>query len=321
MKRLQNVLVHGAKAGIKTAFWVLKMMIPITLGVTLLKWAGVIALLAEWALPFFKYFGLSAQGVLVFITASLTNLYSAIALFATLEIDFRMATILAAATLICHNLIVETVIQRKAGASALYMVLLRVGTGLLVAFMLNIILPTDYSGTLIVDKHPVAESTLWGILWEWGVSMLKLTPIILGLIVALNCLQQFLKEFKLINLLVIPFKPLMRLFGLAPESSFLWAVMNSLGLAYGGAVLIAEYQEGEINPSQARLLNTHVAITHSLLEDTLLFAAVGIGAFWLFVPRLVLSVAAVWIERFFRAQVLDTSRVLSPKPVQPPQEY
>lgn len=297
--RVKSALVRGVKAGLRTGWWMTKMMIPITLGVAILKWVGVISLLAEWLTPVFKYIGLSAEGVLVFITASLTNLYAAIALIATLNIDFRTATILSVMGLICHNMIVETIIQRKAGASGIFIVVLRVSAALVAAVVLNQILPIDYTGTLIINRLEASDGTLGSIMYEWAISMVRLLPMMFVLILSLNSLQQILREFRLIDYLIIPLKPFMSLFGLAKESSFLWIVMNTLGLAYGGAVLIAEYEDGEITPDNARLLNTHVALNHSLLEDTILFAAIGIGAFWLVVPRVILAIVAVWGERLY----------------------
>lgn len=299
MKRLKGALLRGVMAGFRTGLWITKMMLPITFGVAMLKWMGVIGLLSEWFAPAFEYVGLTSEGVLVFITGALTNLYGAIALIATLGIDYRMATILAVMGLICHNLIVETVIQRKAGASVAYIVLLRVVGAIVAGVLLNQMLPADYSGELIIERQAGSTMALGSIMSEWFFSIVKLLPMMLLLIVSLNCLQQILREYRLIDYLTVPVKPLMRVFGLSGNSSFLWIVMNTLGLTYGGSVLIADCESGEISSHDARLLNTHVALSHSLLEDTLLFAAIGIGAFWLFVPRLVLSVIAVWSEILF----------------------
>lgn len=273
------------------------MMVPITLVVALLRWAGFIDMLAEMLAPVLKYIGLSAEGVLVFITSCLTSLYSAIALIATLDIDFRMATILAVMGLVCHNLIVETVIQRKAGANALYMVLLRISGAIIVAISLNSILPADYSGKLILEYGGEVHTELLPTLKEWGMSMIYILPVMFMLIVVLNMLQSTLKEFRILDYLTLPFKPLMTLFGLSRDSSFLWLVMNTIGLAYGGSILISEYESGEISRRDSQLLNTHVAMSHSLLEDSLIFIAIGISPIWIFVPRIILSLIAVWSEK------------------------
>lgn len=297
--QLKSCAIGGLTKGLRTALWMAKMMIPITLGMSLLKWGGAIDLLSEWLAPAFKFMGLTAEGVLVFITACLSNLYSAIAVIATLNIDYRSATILAVMGLICHNLIVETVIQRKAGSAAWYIVTLRITTAIVAAWTLNTILPVNYNGTLILETLNSNDTTIVAILRDWMWSMAKLLPMMFALIITLNVLQQILREFRLIHYLTIPLLPLMKVFGLSKNSSFLWIVLNTLGLAYGGAVLINEVQSQEISTPDAKLLNTHAAINHSLLEDTILFAAMGLSVFWLIVPRVVLAIVAVWGEKLY----------------------
>ncbi|MEG1607097.1 MAG: hypothetical protein RR329_02610 [Mucinivorans sp.] len=295
--RTREACTKGLKAGLKTGIWISKMMIPITLGVALLKWAGVVDLLTEWLSPLFRFVGLTGEGVMVFLTGALSSLYSAIAVMATLNVDYRSALILAVMGLICHNLIVETVIQRKSGTVGWVMATLRVGMAMVAAWGLNSLLPSDYTGTLIIEQVATTNGTLTATLTDWGWGMVKLLPIMFCLIVFLNVLQELLREYKLIESLTKALTPLMKIFGLPRCTSFLWIVLNTLGLAYGGAVMISELEQGEIEPRAARMLNTHVAITHSLLEDTFIFLAIGLPLFWLVVPRVVLSMVAVWSER------------------------
>lgn len=301
MNRLYSALYRGVKAGAKTGVWMAKITVIITFAVAVLRWAGVLSILAEWLTPFFKFMGLSAEGVLVFITAACTNLYAVIALISTLGIDYRMATILAVMGLICHNMIVETTIQHKAGASIFYIVTLRVGMAFVAAVLLNLILPVDYTGTLLlnVTQTVAVDNSLGEVLYAWLISMLKLLPMMFAIILTLNMLQQVLREYRLIDYLSIPFKPLMYLFGLSKDISILWLIMNTIGLAYGGSILINEYQAGTVDETDARLLNSHVALSHSLVEDTLLFFAIGIGLFWLIIPRLILAIVTVWGERIY----------------------
>jgi len=47
----------------------------------------------------------------------------------------------------------------------------------------------------------------------------------------------------------------------------------------------------------ANLLNFHIAINHSLLEDTLLFVAIGVSAGWIIGTRVILSIIVVWTAR------------------------
>jgi spore maturation protein SpmB len=111
-------------------------------------------------------------------------------------------------------------------------------------------------------------------------------------------LQNVLKEFKILDIISKIFAPLMRVFGLSSESSFLWFVAQTLGLTYGSAVMIEEVDRNEISTFDANLLNYHIAINHSLLEDTLLFVAIGVPAGWMIAPRLILAIIVVWSVRF-----------------------
>ncbi|MEG0163640.1 MAG: nucleoside recognition protein, partial [Mucinivorans sp.] len=175
---------------------------------------------------------------------------------------------------------------------------LRIVTALVAGFLLNWLLPSNYSGMLMIDST-VQAVTFTQIMSEWAWSMLKLIPMMFVLIVSLNILQQLLREFKLIDALTIPLTPLIKVMGLRPETSFLWIVLNTLGLAYGGGVMIAELDEGQISPSAARELNSSAAITHSLLEDTLIFVAIGLNVVWLIVPRMILAIVAVWSQKIY----------------------
>lgn len=297
-ERLLGCVGRGVKGGLRSAWWITKMMVPITAGVALLKWLGVIDLLSVWLSPVFEVMGLGGEAVVVFLTNALSALYSGIAVIATLDLDFRQATILAVMGLICHNLIIETVIQKKAGANAVGIVLLRVGAALVAGVVLNAVLPVDYKG--VIDVETEVQATGFGAIAEqWAWSLAKLIPMMFALIISLNILQQVLREFGWIEWLTKPLQPLMKVLGLKQEVSFLWVVLNTLGLAYGGGVLIAELETGEIDRREASLLNTSAAVTHSLLEDTLIFVAIGLSVWWLVLPRLVLAIGAVWVQKAY----------------------
>lgn len=67
----------------------------------------------------------------------------------------------------------------------------------------------------------------------------------------------------------------MAFFGLPAKTAFLWIVANTLGLAYGAAVMIDETESGKITKKDVDLLNHHISISHSNLEDVFLVASVG----------------------------------------------
>lgn len=177
------------------------------------------------------------------------------------------------------------------------MAVLRLAMALLTAWILNRILPENFTGTLLLVHREAGEVSFGAIMQGWAVTQARLLPLMFAMIVGLNVLQQILREFHLIDCLTTPMSPLMRLFGLSHDSAFLWIVLNTLGLAYGGSVMIGEVENGGISRRDARLLNAHAAMTHSTLEDTLLYFTLGVGLFWLLVPRVMMAMAVVWTMR------------------------
>jgi hypothetical protein len=93
------------------------------------------------------------------------------------------------------------------------------------------------------------------------------------------------------------FAPMMKIFGLSKDSSFLWFVAQITGLTYGSAIMIEQTENNEISRKDSDLLNHHIAINHSLLEDTLLFVAIGVPVFWITIPRILLAMVAVWTAK------------------------
>ncbi|MDO9152439.1 MAG: nucleoside recognition domain-containing protein [Paludibacter sp.] len=294
--RFINSIVSALPIAGKTIVWLLKIIIPVSLAVSLLQYWGVIAVIADFLSPAFSVIGLPGESAIVFISSIFLSLYAPIAIIATLGLDMREITILALMCLISHNMIVETAIQKKTGSSAIIMFVLRIVTSFVSAYILHLLLPRETVSHVIIEET-VLFSNLFEMLIFWvksaGWLIFKITIIVSGLMI----LQNMLKEYNLLNQISKIFLPFMKVFGLSPDSSFLWFVSQTLGLTYGSAVMIESVEKKEISRENANLLNYHIAINHSMLEDTLLFVAIGVSAGWIMLPRLIIAFVIVWIVR------------------------
>lgn len=301
MKTIFTEAATGIRAclrpSLKTSLWILKLMVPISLGVVLLQHIGAIEWISHYTSPLFEFVGLPGEAALVYITAALVNVYSAIAVISTFTFDERAITMLAISSLIAHNLIVETAVQRKTGSSALAMVLTRVGLSVLSLIVMNIFLPVSTIAEVTRSTGSAATS-LGESLLGWLNSSILLAAKVVVLVFALNILQQVLKTTGAIEVLSRLFRPILAIFGLPSRTSFLWIVANTLGLAYGAAVMVSEVEEHRISKTEANLLNYHIAVSHSNLEDMLLFAAIGASVGWMLSVRLAFAAILVWIIRF-----------------------
>lgn len=280
----------------KTVWWLLKIILPISLAVSFLQFWGIITYIAHYLSPAFSIIGLPGESAVVFITSIFLPLYGSIAIISTLPLDLREITILAIMCLISHNLLVETAIQKRTGSSAFIMFFLRLSTSVAAAYLLNLLLP-EHIGSYHTVQKSLEFGSVFDMLKNWlintGWLSLKISLIVTGLMI----LQSILKEFKLLPIISKLFAPIMRIMGLSNDSAFLWFVAQTLGLAYGSAIMIDEVENQEITLANANLLNYHIAINHSLFEDTLLFVVIGVPAGWIIVPRFILAILVVWSVR------------------------
>jgi len=295
-ERLVRCVKTALPQGMKTALWLLKLTIPVSFAVFLLDFFGILNVIAGWVAPLFKLIGLSGQASIVLITSFFTNIYSVIAVMTTLGIGHREGTILAVMCLISHALIVETVIQKKTGSAPWRMIVTRLSASFIAACMLNLILPAE----AVADSENIVRSgaDFSPALTHWLSDMLITTLKIVILVNLLLILQKILSEFGLIKWILMPFAPLLKVMGLPSSTGFLWVVANTLGLGYGGAIMISETEEGKLSREDADLLNHNIAISHSQLEDPLLFVAIGYPLGILIWPRVLLAIIFVWLRRF-----------------------
>jgi hypothetical protein len=295
--RTANAIFLGFKGAIRTIWFLLRVIVPVTFAVSLLDWFGALSWIARLMTPLMGFVGLPGEASLVFISSIFLSIYSAIAVALSMTLDLRSATILAIMCLTAHNLIVETAVMKKTGSSGTKMVFLRVAFAFAAAFVFNLLLPDSLRSVPFSFVSAATRLELLGLLAAWGLSTvglaLKITLIVLGVMVA----QRLLEEFEVMSFLSRLFVPVMRFFGLPREASFLWIVINVVGYAYGAGIVEEQVKAGSIKPQEADLFNHHAGVCHSLMEDTILFLAVGVPLFWITLPRLLLALLAVWTER------------------------
>ncbi len=293
--RFANPVRRAIGPALKTALWLLGIMIPVSFLVTLLQHWGVLDMIAQTLEPVCRLFGLRGEAALVLVTSALMNLYSGIAVIQSIPFTSREICIMALMGLLAHNLIVETAVQMKTGSSGLRMVCLRIGGAAVGGLFLHWVLPAD--DTIVMHGMGSSHLPFMEVMQNWLVGTLWLTFKLICIVVSLNILQRILEEFGVMDILARWVSPLLRPMGLPSNTAFLWIVANVVGLAYGSAVLIEHRKAGKISAGDADLLNHHIALSHSLLEDTSLFLAIGVGLGWITLPRIVLAIIAVWAVR------------------------
>lgn len=282
----------------KSAAWLLKLMIPISLGVTLLQYYGILEWMAQYLHPVFVYIGLPGASAVTFISGATAGTYAGIAAMMSMPLTMREATIISLMIALCHALPMECAVNRMTGSSFWKMCVIRIVMAFVCAFILNMVLPDMNAKYLYLGAS--AYSSLWDVLDVWFVSQLKMSAMVVLVIYTLMYVQRLIEAYGLLEPLSRLFAPIMTVFGLPRKAAYMWLVGNVLGISYGSAVMVELEDAGVITRDEANDTNYHLIMNHSLLEDTVVFASTGVSAFLLIAVRVSFATFLVWMRRLFK---------------------
>ncbi len=281
-----------------TVFILLRIIIPISIIVKILEELGVIDVIGRFLGPVMKIVGLPGESGLIWATAMVTNIYGGIIVFFTMAMDnsFTIAqvTILCSMILVAHSLPVELRIAQKAGVRLWFMFVLRV----FAAFLLGLILHHIYNGFSILQMQV-------RILWKpgeinpsilsWIVGQLKNYAMIFIIIFVLISIMRILKALGVIERLNRLLAPLLRILGMRKSAAPLTIIGMTLGISYGGGLIINEARSGRLSKRDIFLSLSLMGLSHSLIEDTLLMFTLGASLTGILLGRILFTIVVMFI--------------------------
>lgn len=276
----------------KTCIWLLKITVGVSFAIMFLKYFNILPWFSNLLAPVFNSIGLPGEAALPFVTGYFVNVYAAISVLVSFDFDVRALTILGTMVLCAHNMITETAVQKKTGTPAVRIVVIRTLSAFTLAFFLNKLLPGEVADAMGSAQAGNVEFMV--LLKEWFHSTLGVVVKMTTLIYTLAIVQKLLAEYGVIRWVSGFLRYFLAFFGLPARTSFLWIVANTLGLAYGAAVMMEEVENGNVDGRDINLLNTHISISHSNLEDLLLLTAIGSTWYILLFSRWLASFMLVW---------------------------
>ena len=292
MEKIFDCFKQAVPASWKSTRWLLKLMIPISLAVTLMQHFGILAWIATWINPMFVHFGLPGESAVAFISGAAAGTYAGLAVMMSIPLTMKQASILALMIALCHALPMECAVNKKTGSSFWNMAVIRIVMALLCAFTLNLLLPEIAGKYIYLGAE--ADSSLAEVTTTWVLSQVKMSLMVMLIIFTLMVVQRMLEAYRLLDSLSRLLSPLMLFFGLPRHASYMWLVGNVLGISYGSAVMLGLEEEGLVTKDEANDVNYHLIMNHSMLEDTIVFAATGISAILLVTTRVSFALLLVW---------------------------
>ncbi len=267
--------------GLRTWYEFFRIMMPIAVATKVLQDMGLIQKLGHLLSPMMKFLGLPGSMGLAWATAMVTNLYAGLLVFTALApaepqpLTVAQVTTLCTVMLVAHALPMELRVAQKAG--------LRLGSLLVVRLLGALSLGWMLSTTFHVAGWLQAPNqTMWfpqhspnpG--WvSWAIELSHNLAKIALLILLLMAILRLLEHLGVTRLLTRLLQPVLVCFGMSPAVAPLTIIGMTLGLAYGGSLIIQEARSGRLSTQDRFYSLTLMSLMHSLIEDTVLMKIVG----------------------------------------------
>ena len=255
-----------------------KILIPFVFIIKLLEVTGIVDLIAKAFAPLMGLIGLPPELGIIWVTALVVNIYAALILFVSivpsLDVSVAQITILTVAMLLCHNLLIESAISKSAGVSFLFTSFYRLLSAFFVCCILNLI----YSKFNYLQEPFITSFTLEQPqpgLWFWLKDQILYLFYIFIIVIVLVTILEILKAIGIESFLKKILVPPLRFFGISESAMNIIIIGMTIGLQFGGGILIKEVNSAKIDKQSVFLSILMINLVHAIIEDTLLMLAVG----------------------------------------------
>jgi hypothetical protein len=294
--QLKTAVRAGLARGWSGYLWLLKILIPISFATVLLVWSGWLYTIDFLIQPAMGILCLPASAALPLIIGLFTGIYGAVAAMAAMALTLDQMTLIAVFLLISHNIVQESIVQGRSGLNAFaaggFRILVSFAVTFAVARLMDVADPVALAGPAVVSAKDLALAPL---LRQWGVDMIFLCIKIFAIIMTLMVALETMKAFNIIDHTVRIATPVFRILGLSRATGMLWLTAAVFGLSYGAAVIVEETKSKDFSREELTRLQLSIGINHAMIEDPALFLSLGIAPLWLWMPRLVAAIIAIYL--------------------------
>ena len=275
-----------------------RIMIPTLIIVKILQELGFVDILNNLLSPLMFLVGLPEEIGIVVTTTILTSPYTGLAVLAGLPLENGLtsaqASVLGLLILFAHSLPIEALICRRAGVRIRATIFVRLILGFLFCVMLHQFLnATNLLSSQATIIIPFSEPS--SILLDWVFNQIKTLFIIFIIIVLIVILIEIFKYIGIQRLIELSLKPFLNLIGVGERASTIAVVGVTLGIGFGGGLLIQEVKSGKIKYKDVFGVITLIGMLHSVIEDTGLVSLMGANIFITLLLRCILTLLCVYL--------------------------
>jgi hypothetical protein len=280
-----------------------KVMVPVMILVRLGQELGWVDALGRAIAPAMAWLDLPPEAGMIWVASVFVGVYGAIgalvAFAPTLDISVGQFSALCSMILFAHAIPVEQAIVQRAGASFGATAALRIGVALVygaaVAWLCRLtgVLGDRVSLDWLQGSAFAAAGSagLAGWIQTTAFSLALTFAIIVGLLILLDALERL----GVTRRITAAMAPLLKLSGLEARAAPVTTVGVLLGLTYGGALIIEEAARQQFTARTRFLALSWLSLSHSLIEDTALFLALGANIWIILVGRVIVTLVVIAI--------------------------
>jgi len=255
-----------------------KIMVPIIIVIKVFEELGFIVVLSDALAPVMELVGLPGAMGLVWATTMVTSIYGGMVVFAALIVDTPMTlaqvTVVSCMMLMAHSLPIELRVAQKVGVRIGFTLMLRIVMAVLFGYILNVVYTAgDWLQQPVELLWTPMVTTLS--LSEWVLDQIYSLVLIFIIVFALVLVLDVLEKLKVIQCITFIIRPALKVLGIGKEAETITLVGLTLGLSYGGALMIKEVEKGHVTPKEVLFSVTLLGLCHSLIEDTLLMVLIS----------------------------------------------
>jgi hypothetical protein len=295
---MKNIIKGWFRQSTSTSIKIFKIMIPVSILVKILQETGLIVYIGKGLAPLMSVMGLPGEMGLVWASAMIGNIYAGIITFFNIGMDLTVAqiTVLSTVILIAHTLPVELAITQKAGMKAVSAFFFRFIFGLLAGVILfhiySILDLYQHIPTGIEKVVAATQKTTWG---GWALGELKNYAIVFCYITGLIIIIDILKRIGAIEKVNQWFYPVLKFLGIGKEVIPITVIGMTLGLAYGGGLIINEVQQTKLERRNVLYALMLMSLSHSVIEDSLLMIAIGARVSGVLIFRFIFTLIVMFV--------------------------
>lgn len=135
------------------------------------------------------------------------------------------------------------------------------------------------------------QAIFWEIIQGGSKTVMMIVIILLPLMIGI----ELVKDAKLLDKAVSVIQPVMKVFTLPKEGAFPLLAGIFFGITYGSGVILPFAKDGSLTKRDMMLICIFLAICHGMIEDPLIYAAIGAKWWVVVVTRVSLAVITMLV--------------------------